>query len=287
MYSRSVLDFLKRYVFFLLGGACLVVVGVIFMLGRSSPAEVIRSGERIVGDESGFYGNEALVNGLYLHSNAPAIGLGTDSGVASGSSSGGVAESGFDYAPMPETSDSTASDSITSDSAYEPEPSYIIIHIVGAVNSPGVFRLREGSRVYDAVNLAGGASDEADLVRINLAAVMQDAMQIIVPAIGEDIDEVFIFADLVGSPAGNATSGGTQAPGTQTGAQNHSDGLININTATSAELQTLSGVGPVLAQNIIDFRETHGNFSSVDELIHVPRIGPATLERLRSSVTVG
>ena len=152
------------------------------------------------------------------------------------------------------------------------ENAYIVVHVVGAVNSPGVVTLPAGSRVNDALELAGGANEYADLTRINLAVVLFDAMQIIVPSIDDDIGDVIIFAD-----ASNTT---IQSNETRT------DGLININTATSAQLQTLSGVGPVLAQNIIDFRETHGNFTSVDELIHVPRIGAATLDRLRGSITI-
>lgn len=152
------------------------------------------------------------------------------------------------------------------------EPIEIIVHIVGEVNNPGVFRLEDGDRVYDVLQMAGGATEYADLARVNLAAFLRDAMQIIVPAIGDDMYDVFIYADAAETPAANASA--------------QVAGLVNINTATLAELQTLPGVGPVLAGNIIEFRETHGNFSAVDELINVARIGPATLDRLRDLVTV-
>jgi len=153
------------------------------------------------------------------------------------------------------------------------EPIAIIVHIVGEVNHPGVFQLTDGDRVYDALQMAGGATAYADLARINLASFLRDAMQIIVPAIGDDIYDVFIYADAAETPAANAPA--------QIG------GLVNINTAALAELQTLPGVGPILAGNIIEFRETHGSFSSVEELINVSRIGPATLDRLRDLVTIG
>ena len=152
------------------------------------------------------------------------------------------------------------------------EPIVILVHIVGEVNNPGVFELVDGTRVYDVLQMAGGATEYADLARINLASFLRDAMQIIIPAIGDDIYDVLIYADAA------------EAPAASTPAQ--AGGLVNINTATSAELQTLPGVGPVLAENIIEFRESHGNFSSVDELINVARVGPATLDRLRSLITV-
>ena len=150
------------------------------------------------------------------------------------------------------------------DTPIQEEPAIIIVHIVGEVNSPGIVQLPEGSRIIDALQLVGGETEYADLSQVNLAAFVQDAMQIRIPAIGEEVGTAII-------------------PGQVPGA---TDGLININTATAEELQRLSGVGPVLAQNIIDFRETHGGFSSVDELINVPRIGAVTLERLRPLVTV-
>ena len=143
-------------------------------------------------------------------------------------------------------------------------PVYIIVHVVGEVNRPGVVSIPAGSRALAAIEAAGGETEYADLLRINLATVLSDAMQIIVPRIGQASGDVFI--------GGSATQ--------------EASGLININTASSAELQTLTGIGPVIAQNIINFRETHGPFASVDELINVPRIGAATLENLRPFVTV-
>ena len=153
------------------------------------------------------------------------------------------------------------------------EPAKIVVHIVGEINNPGVFQLYYGARVDDVLQMAGGETEYADLARVNLAAFLRDAMQIIIPAIGDDISEVFIYDDT--APAVMGT------PSAQTA------GLVNINTATAAELQTLPGVGPVLASNIIEFRETHGGFTSVEELINVSRIGQATLDRLRDLVTVG
>ncbi|MCL2357946.1 MAG: helix-hairpin-helix domain-containing protein [Defluviitaleaceae bacterium] len=152
-------------------------------------------------------------------------------------------------------------------------PAYIVVHITGAVNSPGVFDLPENSRVRDALNIAGGAREDADLEHpaLNLAATLHDAMRINIPAIGDET--VFI-----GTPTP------AESPGATGGID--SDGLINLNTATAVELQTLSGIGPSLSQNIIDFREARGGFSSVDELIHVSGIGQTRLDNMRPHVTV-
>lgn len=161
----------------------------------------------------------------------------------------------------------------------EPEitaPQTIIVHIAGEVVSPGVFELPYGARINDAVALAGGITTYADLTRINLAAFLVDAMHVVVPTYGvyneAGVGDLFAQAP--------ATSSSIAVVGIV-------DGIVNINVATATELQTLSGIGPVLAQNIIDFREQHGGFSNVDELINVSRIGQATLERLRPLVTVG
>ena len=262
--NHPVVDFIKKRAFFLLGGAILVIVGIIYVIGRSSPAEVIRDWDRIAGVDIGDYDD----------GNSNASGA-SGNGFVDGSETAGVGSAashtiGSDVAQVPLPNPTS-----------EPETSYVIIHIVGAVNSPGVFELQEGARVNDALIMAGGANEDADLARINLAAFLHDAMQIIVPAFGEDIDEVFIFS---GSTE-VASIGGVQGGGAQTSATQNG-GLININTATAAELQTLSGIGPALSQNIISFRETHGHFASVDELIHVSGIGQARLENLRNHVTV-
>ena len=228
-------EFVKRHVYFILGGACLLVVGAVYLTQTAPPSVNV---------------NENFV--AYIPS--------------------GERAANQEQEPSPETMPEQIPIAIPEP---EPEtvPSEIIVHVVGAVKSPGVYVLEEGSRVYDALYLAGGAADDADLRQINLAALLQDAMQIIVPYDGEEVAQVFVFA-------------GGSAPA-QTVPGQSASGLVNINLASSAELQTLPGIGPVLADAIIGFRETHGMFRTVEELINVPRIGPATLERLRSLVEVG
>lgn len=149
-----------------------------------------------------------------------------------------------------------------------PSPSAVlVVDVTGWVHRPGVFEFQPGDRVIDAVERAGGARDHADLTLLNLAAPLADGQQILVPKHGATV-------------AG--TTGTVGIPGTTgtTGA------LVNINTADEPTLETLNGVGPVLAAAIIQYRTEHGPFSSVDQLDEVSGIGPATLEDLRSQVAV-
>lgn len=132
----------------------------------------------------------------------------------------------------------------------------VVVHVAGAVRDPGVYRLPAGSRVTDAVERAGGAVRPTGVEGINLAAVLADGQQVVVP----------------GRTAGSATA-------TATGTA--ADGPISLGTATLEELDTIEGIGPVTAQNILDFREQNGGVSSVDDLDQISGIGPATMEALR------
>gem|GEM_PF-802208 len=140
----------------------------------------------------------------------------------------------------------------------ESVPNVVVVHVVGAVVRPGVFVLAGGSRVADAVEAAGGATDEADLAALNLARPLVDGEQLYVPLPGEVVP---------GAPGGPAVV---------------DDGRVDLNNATQSELETLPGVGPVIAGRIIDGRP----FASVDSLEKVSGIGPATMARLRDLVKV-
>ncbi|MEP6758451.1 MAG: helix-hairpin-helix domain-containing protein [Actinomycetota bacterium] len=149
-----------------------------------------------------------------------------------------------------------------------PSPSAVlVVDVAGWVHRPGVFEFQPGDRVIDAVERAGGARDNADLTLLNLAAPLTDGQQILVPKHGA------IVAGTTGTVGIPGTTGTTGA-------------LVNINTADEPTLETLNGVGPVLAAAIIQYRTEHGPFSSVDQLDEVSGIGPATLEDLRSQVAV-
>jgi competence protein ComEA len=142
----------------------------------------------------------------------------------------------------------------------------VIVDVAGWVEDPGVYQLAQGQRVVDALKEAGGARKGADLSSINLAAVLVDGSQILIPKKG------------AGSSTAGGTAGGSGAAG---GAA-----LVNINTADETQLETLNGIGPVLASSIVQYRTEHGPFNSVDDLDNVSGIGPATLEKLRPFVTI-
>ncbi|HOA89173.1 MAG TPA: helix-hairpin-helix domain-containing protein [Propioniciclava tarda] len=145
----------------------------------------------------------------------------------------------------------------------------IQVHVVGAVVHPGVVRLSPGSRVEDAIAAAGGLTPEAQPGQLNLAAVLMDGSQIVIGTKAQPAGEVR-------SPQGSSAASGTAGPG----------GLVNLNTATVDQLDTLPGVGPVTAQAILAWREKHGKFSRVQELQEVDGIGPKTYAQLAPKVTV-
>lgn len=138
-----------------------------------------------------------------------------------------------------------------------PAPLTVMVHVVGAVESPGVIELPENSRIVDALAKAGGAREDAVLSGINLARVLFDGEQIVVPALGDEP---------------------TEAPGDTPA------GLVSLSRGTTAELETLPRVGPATAARIIAWREENGPFASVDDVLAVSGIGPATLEGFRSLV---
>jgi competence protein ComEA len=142
-------------------------------------------------------------------------------------------------------------------------PARLVIHVVGAVRRPGLYRLDHGSRIADAVRRAGGATRRADLSLVNLAAQVSDGTQVVVPA-------------RVAVEAAPAEGGGESSVAAA--------GPVHLNTATLEQLDALPGIGPVTAQKIIDYREQHGAFSSIDDLDAIPGIGPARLEQLREQV---
>lgn len=133
----------------------------------------------------------------------------------------------------------------------------VVVHVAGAVREPGVYRLPAGSRVTDAVQRAGGPTERGEVDSINLAAAVSDGQQVVVP----------------GGPATTSAAPGATA-----------EGPISLGTATVEQLDTIEGIGPVTAQNIIDYREQNGGLSSIEELDEISGIGPATMESLRAAL---
>ena len=139
-----------------------------------------------------------------------------------------------------------------------PARAAVFVDVVGAVRRPGLYRLRGGARVADAVRRAGGPTPKAQIELLNQAALISDGEQVVVPRAG--------------------AAGAVPAAGGATGGQ------VHLNSATLDQLDALPGVGPVTARKILDFRQAHGAFGSVDELDAVPGIGPARLATLRDLV---
>ena len=144
-----------------------------------------------------------------------------------------------------------------------PEASPVVVDVAGWVRHPGVYEMHQGDRVIDALHAAGGAKPGANLTSLNLASLLQDAQQILVLRRG---------AGPHGSGGGGASSG--------------AGGKINLNAATLDQLESLPGIGEVLGQRILDYREQHGPFHSVDDLLNVSGIGPSHLADVKDLVTV-
>jgi competence protein ComEA len=146
-------------------------------------------------------------------------------------------------------------------SSSDAAPAELAVYVTGAVFEPGVCYLPQGSRVEQALQAAGGPKPEADLDRVNLARRVRDEEQIYVPAVGEE-----------SVPA---------QPGSSSGGD-----LINLNTATPAELETLPGVGPALAQRIVEHREAQGPFATIEDITAVRGIGEGLFDEIRDLITV-
>ena len=169
-----------------------------------------------------------------------------------------------------------------------PTPLTVRIHVAGAVVHPGVYSVSSSARVVDAVKAAGGATSGADLERINLAQTIVDTEQVFVPSRSTRTTKITVAPRLRPSrttvpvsvptiPGGLSTVG---VPNTTTSP------LINLNSATSEQLDTLPGVGPSTAKAIISYRNRKGPFAKVEDLLNVPGIGPSKVAALRDQVTV-
>ncbi|RMF49735.1 MAG: ComEA family DNA-binding protein [Anaerolineae bacterium] len=155
-----------------------------------------------------------------------------------------------------------------------PTPLPVVVDVGGAVAHPGVYALPPGSRVQDALESAGGLLPEADAQTLNLAAPLEDGSRLWVPTRPPVVTS--IPAEIATPSAQRAISIGA-SPETS---------LVNINTASQAELESLPGIGPSLAQRIIAYRQENGPFAAIEDIQKVSGIGPATFERLRDLITV-
>jgi len=166
------------------------------------------------------------------------------------------------------------------ESIEEQEEKIIIIDIGGAIQNPGIVKLKEGSRVFDAVEGAGGLTGNADTLNVNLAACISDGDKIYIPNKNESSQD--------NTQAGIITSSVSKGVVSQNHIESSSisNSLININQASSEQLQLLNGVGPSTAQKIIDYRQSAGGFKKIEDLMNVSGIGSKTFEKLKDKITV-
>ena len=144
------------------------------------------------------------------------------------------------------------------------EEENLVVDVKGAIKSPGVYEMKLGDRVIDVIEQAGGLHENADSNNINFAMKLVDEMVLYIPIVGEEI---------------------TPEP-TVGGVQNQGDGKVNLNKASEAELQTLTGVGPAKATAIIEYRDQNGGFKKVEEIMEISGIGEKTFEKFKDQITV-
>lgn len=152
----------------------------------------------------------------------------------------------------------------------------IVVHITGAINSPGVVKLKQGARIEDAIEKAGGLKDNADISNVNLAYVLEDGVKIIIPEKGENEQTVDIVSSSVGDDIIlNSNSN-----------EEEKKNKVNINKASQSDLESLSGVGPSLASKIIDYRNNNGKFSNIEDIKNVSGIGDNKFEAIKDYICI-
>ena len=167
----------------------------------------------------------------------------------------------------------------------------IMIDVTGAVNEPGVVILNEGSRIIDAINAAGGKTEEADTSKINLAYILEDGVQIYIPKIGEK-SEAELEAEKSGSTGKkeyiktDAGEGIITETATNDNTKTTTETKININTADKEKLKTLNGIGDSMAQKIIEYREKNGKFATIEDIKKVSGIGESKFNNIKTKIVV-
>lgn len=175
--------------------------------------------------------------------------------------------------PLPSSASVSSVSAMAASASVAPKNGYV--HIKGAVVTPGVYPVKATTRWIDIVELAGGLLAGADVSQVNLAQIAVDQESLYIPKVGET------------PPTGTPTLTGPSGAATGTSATSGAETLVNLNTATDAELQTLSGIGPKKSADIIAYREQNGDFKSIEDLKNVSGIGDKTFEALAPLVTVG
>ncbi len=143
---------------------------------------------------------------------------------------------------------------------------YVFVHITGEVNEPGIKKVKKQTRIFELIEIAGGETSDADLSKINLASIVKDEQKVIIPSFPKEIEDngAIIY------------NGGSKSV----------DGLVSINYGTKEQLETLTGIGPQMAQKIISYREENGGFGSLEDIKNVSGIGEAKYEKIKNDITI-
>ncbi len=163
-----------------------------------------------------------------------------------------------------------------------PTKSPIVVHVIGAVPRPGLYEFIEGARVQDAIDAAGGLLTSANVDSINLAALLEDGQQLNIPY-KSGSEPVETFSE---EPNGEDSLELPNDNQDEPVEENTDTDLVNINTASLEELDSLPGIGPTIAQRIIDYREENGPFNTIEDIMNVSGIGPSTFEEIQDLITV-
>ncbi|HEX7063857.1 MAG TPA: ComEA family DNA-binding protein [Bacillales bacterium] len=170
------------------------------------------------------------------------------------------------WSELPEKTSEPAEPAEEVDESPEKQPKFVVVDLKGAVKSPGVYRMKEGTRVIDVIEKAGGLLKKADRKRINLAKLVRDEMVVYVPGIGEKGTHLRAPISLTDSEETNEK--------------------IGINSANTSELDELPGVGPATAEAIIAYRKKHGPFKKIEDLLKVSGIGDSTLQKMKGRISL-
>ena len=168
-----------------------------------------------------------------------------------------------------EIDENTVIENVILNEEIEKKEQEIIIHVTGAVKNQGIVQIKEGARISDVIDAAGGTTEEADLSKINLAYEVEDGQKIYVPNINDKKD-----VESITEEAGENVL------------ENNKNGKVNINTASQTELETLGGVGPSTALKIIKYREENGDFEKIEDIKNVQGVGEAKFESLKDNICV-
>lgn len=163
----------------------------------------------------------------------------------------------------------------------------IIVHVTGAVNKEGIVELEEGSRIIDAIEMAGGAKEDANLSKINLAYQLEDGQKLYVPNINDKEEIEYITEDVAkNNIIDNNGIVTDEKENNKTNIERGEKVMVNINKASQAELDALPGIGPSIAESIIEYRNENGKFSSIDDIKNVKGIGDAKYDKIKDSIEV-